>query len=153
MKVRVTRKRGVDMGEKNKIGRPKKYSTVEEMEEIIEEYFNLCNKKRLPYTVSGLALALDMTRETLLRYEENNEFSDTIKRAKQRVEGYAEMCLFKSGIATGVIFNLKNNFGWKDKSELDTNIGNKEGKPFQNIDLSHLTTEQIKELLKDEDKG
>lgn len=140
-----------DMGE-NKIGRPKKYSTVEEMEQIIEDYFNLCNKKHLPYTVSGLAIALDMTRETLLRYEEQNEFSDTIKRAKQRVEGYAEMCLFKGGgIATGVIFNLKNNFGWKDKTEIDNNIGNKDDKPFKNIDLSHLTTEQIKELLKNED--
>ena len=127
---------------------------VEEMEKIIEDYFDLCNKKHLPYTVSGLAIALDMTRETLLRYEEQNEFSDTIKRAKQRVEGYAEMCLFRGGgIATGVIFSLKNNFGWKDKTEIDNNIGNKDDKPFKNIDLSHLTTEQIKELLKNEDQG
>ena len=108
------------MAEKNKVGRPKKYSTVEEMEQIIEDYFELCNKKRMPYTVSGLAIALDMTRETLLRYEENNEFSDTIKRAKQRVEGYAEMSLFKGGgIASGVIFSLKNNFGWKDRQEIE----------------------------------
>ena len=29
--------------------------------------------------------------------------------------------MFVSGIATGVIFNLKNNFGWKDKQEIEQN--------------------------------
>lgn len=103
------------------LGRPKKYERVEDMEEAIEKYFAEQDKKGMPYTVSGLALALDMTRETLLRYEENDIFSDTIKRAKQKIEEYVETRLFVSGIATGVIFNLKNNFGWKDKQEIEQN--------------------------------
>ena len=100
-------------------GRPRKYERVEDMEEAIEKYFAKQDKNGMPYTVSGLALALGMTRETLLRYEENNIFSDTIKRAKQKIEEYVETRLFVSGIATGVIFNLKNNFGWKDKQEIE----------------------------------
>lgn len=100
-------------------GRPRKYNTVEEMQEVIDNYFKERDTEGLPYTVSGLALALDMTRETLLRYEENLEFSDTIKRAKQKIEDYVETRLFVSGISTGVIFNLKNNFGWRDKQEIE----------------------------------
>ena len=103
------------------LGRPKKYENVEDMEEAIEKYFAEQDKKGMPYTVSGLALALGMTRETLLRYEEKDIFSDTIKRAKQKIEEYVETRLFVSGIATGVIFNLKNNFGWKDKQEIEQN--------------------------------
>ena len=103
------------------MGRLKKYENVEDMEEAIEKYFAEQDKKGMPYTVSGLALALGMTRETLLRYEENDIFSDTIKRAKQKIEEYVETRLFVSGIATGVIFNLKNNFGWKDKQEIEQN--------------------------------
>ena len=101
------------------LGRPKKYERVEDMEKDIEKYFAKQDAEELPYTVSGLALALGMTRETLLRYEENDVFSDTIKRAKQKIEEYVETRLFVSGIATGVIFNLKNNFGWKDKQEIE----------------------------------
>ena len=103
------------------MGRLKKYENVEDMEKDIEKYFAEQDKKGMPYTVSGLALALGMTRETLLRYEENDIFSDTIKRAKQKIEEYVETRLFVSGIATGVIFNLKNNFGWKDKQEIEQN--------------------------------
>lgn len=103
------------------MGRLKKYEKVEDMEKDIQKYFAKQDVEGLPYTVSGLALALGMTRETLLRYEENDIFSDTIKRAKQKIEEYVETRLFVSGIATGVIFNLKNNFGWKDKQEIEQN--------------------------------
>lgn len=74
--------------------------------------------KQIPYTITGLALALDTSRETLLNYEERDEFFDTIKKAKDRCEHYNEQMLF-STTPTGTIFNLKNNYGWKDKTETD----------------------------------
>lgn len=77
--------------------------------------------KQIPYTITGLALYLDTSRETLLEYQEREEFVDTIKKAKVKCENYAEQMLF-STTPTGSIFNLKNNYGWRDKTEVDSNI-------------------------------
>ena len=127
-------------------GRPVKYNTPEEMQRIIDLYFLTCkvhltgDDKLLEGldhedllivndiddnrpTVTGLALALDMTREGLIHYtNKSDEFADTIKKAKARVENYIERALYGNSV-TGCIFNLKNNFGWKDKQELEHSGG------------------------------
>jgi len=72
-----------------------------------------------PYTVTGLAVALDTTRDTLIDYQKKDEFSDTIKRAKEMCHQYAEDSLFIGKNPIGAIFNLKNNYGWQDKQEVD----------------------------------
>lgn len=83
-----------------------------------------------PLTITGLALALGTTRETLLRFESGDydsdesalkmrNFSDTIKAAKQKIENYVERQLFRDKNVTGVIFNLKNNYAWKDEQHID----------------------------------
>ena len=99
-------------------GRPPKYKTKEEMQEKIDKYFAECDKERDPYTVTGLAMALDIDRRTLLNYSEKDEFFPTIKKAKLRVENYLEKRLIKDSSTTGIIFNLKNNYGWKDNVEV-----------------------------------
>ena len=112
---------------KNAIGRPRKYKNVEELQLLIDEYFYECDKAKRPYTITGLALYLDMDRKSLLRYEKDyeDEFCHTIKRAKERVQEFVECCLFKRGIAPGVIFNLKNNFGWEEKQNIDATVKDK----------------------------
>lgn len=109
--------------DKQKIGRPLKFKTVKELQDKIEEYFNTVDIK--DWTITGLALALDTYRQTLLNYEEKDEFVDTIKKAKQMVENSYEIDLKKYG-RTGTIFALKN-FDWKDKTETDVTSG---GKPL-----------------------
>ncbi|MFC0235502.1 terminase small subunit [Fictibacillus phosphorivorans] len=105
--------------EKKKVGRPLKFRTVEEMQEKINAYFEECDKNEDPYTITGLALALDTSRETLLDYEDKDEFSDTVKKAKLKCENYAEKFLFKGKNVVGSIFNLKNNYKrWVDKQEI-----------------------------------
>lgn len=120
------------MYSKNKIGRPLKFTTPEDMQEKIDAYFDECDKEKRPYTVTGLALALDTDRITLLEYENANDenfkrltkeeqkaFSNTIKRAKERCQKYAEEQLFRTGgQVAGVIFNMKNNYAWKDQQEI-----------------------------------
>lgn len=104
-------------------GRPLLYKTAEDMEVIINAYFEDCKKRDVPFTVSGLADELDMDRRTLLDYSKRDEFLPTIKRAKRKVERHLEeRMLASNGIVAGVIFNAKNNFGWVDKTEVDNNV-------------------------------
>lgn len=143
---------------KHTLGRPLKFQTVKELKQAINDYFEslfeprfdmwgnpVINKatgrqmmkKSKVATVTGLAVALGTTRETLLDYElgkhdgkdltveqlaENEQiedFSDTIKEAKLRIYSDTEQQLYQ-GKAIGAIFSLKNNYGWKDKTEVET---------------------------------
>lgn len=117
-------------------GRPRKYTNVDELENKINEYFEWCdeqtretfdNKGNMrigykPYTVSGLCLYLDIHTDTLLDYEKNDpKFSLTIKMAKKKVENWIEEhALMRDVDNTSAIFNLKNNFGWRDKQEIES---------------------------------
>lgn len=162
--------------EKRRRGRPLKFKSAAELQKKIDAYFESCYEERWiedkktgewipvrdrngniikdqirPFTITGLAVALNTTRETLLDYEERDEYSDTIKAAKQRIENFAEEQLFNAEARnmTGIIFNLKNNYSrWQDKQEVDTNIGNKDGKPFKtnNVNLKALSAKELAEL-------
>ena len=104
-------------------GRPMKFKSNEELKEKIDKYFADCDEKGKPYTVSGLAVALGTTRRTLLDYEEKDEFFHTIKNAKAKIEAFNEEMLYNKNVSTtGVIFNLKNNYGWKDKQEIEADL-------------------------------
>ena len=106
-------------------GRPMKYKSVKAMQSDIDDYFKECDESGRPYTVSGLAYALGTNRQTLLNYEEKEEFFDTIKRAKAKIELFNEELLYNKDVSTtGVIFNLKNNYGWKDKQEIEADVKN-----------------------------
>lgn len=107
------------MQEKHPGGRPPKYKTKEELQKKIEEYFSQCDRDHDPYTVTGLAMALDVDRKTLLNYSDKEEFFHTIKRAKLKVENYLEKRLINDNSTSGIIFNLKNNYDWKDKQEIE----------------------------------
>lgn len=105
-------------------GRPLKFQSVDKLQEAIDFYFR--NTPYEDWTITGLALALDTSRQTLLEYEERADFVDTIKKAKEMVENSYEIDLKRHG-RTGTIFALKN-FDWKDKQEFEGNvniIGNK----------------------------
>ena len=96
-------------------GRPLKFKTVEEIQQKIDAYFEAAIVGE--YTITGLALALDTNRKVLIDYEGRDEFSNTIKKAKTRVENDYELALRRNGRA-GDIFGLKN-FGWKDKMDVE----------------------------------
>jgi len=80
-----------------------------------------------------------MDRDSLLNYGKNEEFFGTVKEAKMRIQAFIEQRLYENN-PTGCIFNLKNNFGWKDKTE--TEHSTPEGKPFQ-LETKNLTDTEI----------
>jgi hypothetical protein len=110
-------------------GRPRIFETPEDMEIAVEEYFEYCEANHRPLTIAGLAMALGMGRTTLHDYSVKGDFAAVVKRAKRLVEVSVEERLFGNN-ATGSIFWLKNNAGYKDVQQ--TNHADAEGK---NLDL------------------
>lgn len=157
--------------------RPLKFQSVEELQDKVEAYFASCNdyvrgakgnrikdavsgeylmyQVKVP-TITGLAVFLDTSRETLLDYENElhknkdmpeeiqHGFSGTIKKAKLRIYDATEQQLYR-GKPTGAIFSLKNNYGWEDKTKVETkDVGYHN--PFENLseeELRHLAGETM----------
>jgi len=118
-------------------GRPPLYDNVEDMQVIIDKYF----EEEEIHTMAGLGYALGMCRQSLLNYSNKDEFLDTIKKARNKVEVYAEKCLYGNNVA-GPIFNLKNNFEWKDKTERQYS---------GSVGLHQESTEELLRILRAED--
>lgn len=84
---------------------------------------NIIKTQVKPFTISGLANALDMSRQSLLNYSEKEEFFDTIMRAKRKCEVYAEERLYDKDGVKGAMFSLTNNFdNWKEKQNVEANV-------------------------------
>ena len=96
------------------IGRPAIWTSPEVLQKLIDQYF----QNQAKPTLAGLAFALDISRATLYNYEGKDEFLDTIKRARMRIELIYEEALMHAGQPTGVIFALKN-MGWRDRAEVE----------------------------------
>lgn len=122
----------------NPVGRPPKFKSAEEIQKLIDEYFESCKGEPImidgepfldkngfpvlindrPPTVTGLALALGFhSRQSLLNYQAKREFVDTITRAKMRVEEYCETRLFDRDGQRGAEFNLRYNFRWAQEEK------------------------------------
>lgn len=98
-----------------------KFKDEKELEKAINNYFQKCDEKEKPYTMTGLALSLGIDRRTLINYANRDLFFSLIKNAKAKVEEQLEESLYRLGNNSGVIFNLKNNYGWVDKQEIVDN--------------------------------
>lgn len=104
---------------KRSVGRPAHYDAVDELQDAIDRYFDYADGQGWPYTVPDLAYYLGFnSRTSLLNYEGRDEFMVTIKRAKLKIEGQrARQLVQGQGVVAGQIFDLKNNFGWRDQQE------------------------------------
>lgn len=124
--------------EKNKGGRPLIYETEEELEKVIQEYYEECknHKKevlsksgepvlisspKIP-TIAGLAYSIGVDRGTIYNYEHKDQFFNTIKKHRDYILYQLEDQMMNSdGNVTGKIF-LAKNYGYTDKQEIDSNI-------------------------------
>lgn len=112
------------------MGRPKKWNSVEELETAINNYFETTPENK--WTMTGLCMCCDMDYHTLINYSKEEDFFQSIKRAKIKVHNQYEIDLREKG-GSGPIFALKN-FGWKDRQEIDNTV--------------RLETSPIDELIK-----
>jgi hypothetical protein len=116
-----------------------------------------------PPTISGLAVALDTDRQTLLRYcdagesawqaepitnETKKQLSDAIRYAHARVEEYAHEALYTAKSAVGPVFSLKNNHpDWEDVSTVRNEHS------LEQYDLSKLSDEELNLFVKLKEKA
>lgn len=138
-------------------GSAKKFLSPEHLQSMVNEYFESCmgplfSKGSLvrddegklvkvqvkPFTLSGLALYLGVTTQTLKKYREGRldtildelkaetddwlTFSRVILRAKQTIEAYAEGRLYDKDGQRGAQFVLDCCYGWvshKDQSDIN----------------------------------
>lgn len=127
-------------------GRPKKYSK-KALRDAIERYFGSISRTvyarddtdqkiynddgeeitRTEYItppgVSSLCLYLGIDRSTWQNYadpELHPEFRGVTADARARIEAYLEeQLLTREKGLQGIIFNLQNNYGWKQKQEVE----------------------------------
>lgn len=120
-----------------------KFNSVEEMELIIEDYFNDCAELSLRPTIRGLADTLGVTYTTLNDWENGSRDAQlgarcslVIKNAKAFIAEYDEV-LALEGIDNPILFMFrsKNYYGMKDKTELEV-------APKQQL-IQELTPEEI----------
>lgn len=113
--------------------KPTKFNNAKELQKKIDKWFEECKDNNVIPTVTGLAVALDTTRQTIIDYQEycdsknelkslnesvKSEISYTLKRAKMKIEAGYEQQLLNAKNPAGAIFTLKNNYHWVDKQEI-----------------------------------
>lgn len=101
--------------ELRKVGRPLKIESPEQMEKILNEYFEKTPETKI--TITGICLALDLDKSNFYEYEKREGYKEIVKRARMIVENSYEMSLRENG-RTGDIFALKN-FGWRDSVDIN----------------------------------
>lgn len=117
-----------------------KYKTEEELSKGIEAYFEDCQKREKPYTMTGLAVWLGIDRITLIRYGKKDKYATLIKKAKDRVEQQIEENYLDGTFnTTAAIFNLKANYKWDDGNKVEINVNKpKVEKVEEVVDNSNL---------------
>jgi|GEM_PF-1670084 len=108
-------------------GRPRIFSSPEEMSEGIQSYFEKCDARMVrdynvpePYTILGLCQHLGITRQTFFDYENRSEFSDTVKTAKERVAlDLTLRSIENKDQVVGCLFQLKCNHGHVETKAID----------------------------------
>lgn len=112
------------------VGRPRSFNSPEELRDQVDAYFLDCEECDEPPFMIGIAIECGIDRDTLLQYangvydEEGATltFSGTMKRARLIVEHWKSKQLVKAkGSTIGLIFDLKNNHNWADKTETQVN--------------------------------
>jgi len=126
-------------------GRPRLYEDAKSFEDAVEVYFASCEVEEKRPTLSGLSYAMGFSdRESFVGYEDyGDEFSRTVKMTRLRIEDDRwQQLLNKDKFTPGVIFDLKNNHGWKDK--VHNEHTGKNGEPIQ---MEMKPSDRLKELL------
>ena len=131
--------------QKNLWWRPEDYSP-EELLDKANKYFEMCEDTvikrwinwiiKKPKTISWFNLYIKVNKNYLSKKWKDDRFSGTVEYIRTSIENdVEEKALTWVYSPSASQFNLKNNFWWKDKIEVDNNI------------KKYITTKEENELL------
>ena len=119
--------------------------TPEELFEKAQEFFEICDatiidkgiawKIKRPKTFSWLNLFLWVGKNYLSEKKKEEDFSGTVEYIRNTIENdVEEKALMGVYSPWASSFNLKNNFNWKEKSEVKTDVTMKDYIFSSNLD-------------------
>lgn len=108
-------------------GRPPKFSSPEELEAMTQEWWiSVIATENIP-DIEGWAVYLDTTRKTLFEYESKPEFSNTIKRWKDKIFAEKKQLALKGKLNPAIfIFDAINNTDYRNQTGVDHTTKGKE---------------------------
>lgn len=118
------------------------FKSAEEFENKVVEYIEYCETNERFVNIAGLCRYLGIHRQRF--YDQKEYYSDTFLKVQEMLED--ETLNNKTTPVPITMLYLKNKFGYKDKVETEnTNVNTN-----KNIDLSAISTEELKKLIDDE---
>lgn len=125
------------------LGRPKKWKSAKELQALMDDFFDDCKKEGYPPTVEGLCVFLRCDKQTILNYQEKDEFADIIYFTKMKIASHVMGRAMKGEInPTIAIWISKNHYeGYEDKSKTELTSYN------YNAETSKEDLEKIKNAL------
>jgi len=94
---------------------------ADSIDRACNEYFEYCEEDGVPPTVAGLSRALGVTRDTLMKWlhgEISIKTADVVMKYFSLIEIFDETALKNNKTnAVAGLFNMKNNYGYKDEVE------------------------------------
>lgn len=105
---------------KTRVGHIIRYESPLILAEMLNAYFDEMDALRVPYTISGICLAIGYGRERFLSHETESEIGKLINQARLLIEQQHEHRLYLGIKPAGIMFALKN-MGWSDRQDLSLN--------------------------------
>lgn len=106
-------------------GTRRKY-TVKKMQNMINTYFEKCEKKDIVPSKKGLMIHLKLSLPMFSIYRNYPEFTELMDYTEMVIENWCESDVYNTpGAASGKIAYMKNVHGWREKTETETTVVNK----------------------------
>lgn len=125
------------------LGKPRIFKSGEEFENKVNEYIEYCMLNERFVNIAGFCRFAGTHRQRF--YEQKQYYPDSFLRVQELLE---DESLNNTTQATPItILYLKNKFGYRDKIETEnTNVNTN-----KNMNLDHLSVDELKKLIDDED--
>lgn len=125
------------------MARPPKFNKKDDLRKAVDAYFDSISRHRflteadgeeirndagdavvviewlVPPSETSLCMKLGITKKTWCNYAHNDKLKAVVEYAKARIEEYLEQQLMTRKNVRGIIFNLQNNYGWREKTEVE----------------------------------